>query len=454
MEKIKNTDSSVIELNDIDKQQPRFMLKVLPIIKNGDMRKYLYIIHKDKYGRKTNSAFSSYFFDSVLGKSMRNLSINTKKNFHGRFINMFLNYVFYDGEDTINRIEELTVDHIQEFLEKYSCGEIGRPVANRWKSADTALDAGDAISKFVYWLTTAKRKDKHLLFKMENICKNDFNISTTYKKNKYNDKKEEVKKVNRICEFEVTRSKQERKKVTRANLYIVKSLVEIARTNDPMMVFPIILGAFIGLRQGEVTQMHRGRIISFKPQDVLKDCYINLLSESMLRDDGKYVGNIKVKRKQPVYPVFLPIIDSAYRQHLKLLQSLGYDSHIHGAILIDNKGNAMSYTTYARRFQEIVEKLKLNLLELSEVYNDEDAGLAYSILTEPDTYLTHHSLRHFYTHQIDELEKNLIVTEYYRGDTAVSSQNDYKGNMASIDGIKTVQNWFYNELTKYGWNEI
>lgn len=454
MDSVKCMDNKIMMLDEIDIQQPRFMLKILPIIKNGEMREYLYIVHRDKNGHKMNSLFSNYFFDKVLGKSMRNLSINTKKNFHGRFIVMFLNYVFYESEDTIESIEDLTIDHIQEFLEKYSCGEIGRQTNKKWKSADTALDAGDAISKFVYWLVTARRKDKRLLFNMTSIRKNDFDITVSYKKNKYNDKKEEVKKVNRICEFEVSRSKQERKKVTRANLYMVKSLIEVARVNDPMMVFPIILGAFTGLRQGETTQMHRGRIITFKPQDVLKDCYINLLSESMLRDDGKYVGSIKVKRKQPVYPAFLPIIDTAYRQHLKLLQSLGYDTHIHGAIFIDTKGNAMSYSTYTRRFQDIVEKLKLSLLELTEIYNDENAGLAYSILTEPDTCLTHHSLRHFYTQQIDKLEKNLIVTQYYRGDNSISSQNDYKGNMASVEGIKMVQNWFYDELKKFGWNNI
>lgn len=447
-------EGKLVNINEVDIEKPRFMLKILPIIKNGEQREYLYIVHKDKCGNKINSPFSNYFFDKVLGKSMKNLSLNTKKNFHGRFIVMFLNYVFYDGEDVVTCIEDLKIEHIQGFLEKYSCGEIGRSKDRKWKSANTALDAGDAISKFCYWIITAKDKNRINSFKMKYIKKSDFDIAVYYKKNKYNDKTEEVRRVDRICDFEVSKASHERKKVTRANLYIVKSLVEVARANDPMMVFPVVLGAFVGLRQGEVTQMHRGRIVSFKPYDVLKDCYINLLSESMLREDGKYTGNIKVKRKQPVYPVFLPVIDSVYRQHLKLLQSSNNDTHIHSALLIDNNGKAMTYSTYHRRFQELVEKLKMSLLELSEIDGDENAMFAYEILTEPDTCLTHHSLRHFYTHQIDNLEKNLIVTQYYRGDSSVSSQNDYKGNMASVEGIKMVQQWFYDELKNFGWGNI
>lgn len=110
MDSVKCMDNKIMMLDEIDIQQPRFMLKILPIIKNGEMREYLYIVHRDKNGHKMNSLFSNYFFDKVLGKSMRNLSINTKKNFHGRFIVMFLNYVFYESEDTIESIEDLTIE--------------------------------------------------------------------------------------------------------------------------------------------------------------------------------------------------------------------------------------------------------------------------------------------------------------------------------------------------------
>lgn len=224
-------------------------------------------------------------------------------------------------------------------------------------------------------------------------------------------------------------------------------------TYDPMMVFPIVLGAFVGLRQGDVSQMHRGRMVEVKSSKV-NDCYIDLRADYSLRDDGKYVGNIKVKREQPIYPVFLEVVNKAYRQHLQLLKAEGYDTHIHGALLIDNNGKAMTYGTYYDRFQKLVEILKISLIEIAELYDDTEAIKAYEIITEKDTEFTHHSLRHFYTQQIDKLEKNLVVTQYYRGDTSSESQNAYKGNMASIEGIKMVQGWFLDELKKLGVKNI
>ena len=448
----------VISLNGLNKEQSKFGLRILPIMKNGQLRHYIFIIEEDRYGRKKNSVYSDYFFGMILGKSMLNLSLNTKKNFHARFIVMFLNYIFNEMDDAISNIEDLTIDHVKDFLERYSSGELGRSKYNKdgkiqWKGANTALDAGNAITRFCYWLVTARGKNRRLIFKMKFIVKSDFEITISYKKNKYTGKKEQVKSLNLLCDYERNNNKVERKKVVTATMYLVASMIEVAQSNDPMMVFPIVLGAFVGLRRGDVVQMHRGRMVEVKNSKI-NDCYINLKANCALRDDGKNVGNIKIKREQPIYPVFLDVINTAYSQHMHLLETQGYDTHIHGALLIDDRGKAMTYDTYNDRFKRLTEILKINLLEIAELYNDEDAIKAYEILTEEDTEFTHHSLRHFYTQQIDKLEKNLIVTQYYRGDTSSESQNCYKGNMASAEGIKMVQTWFLEELKKLGVKSI
>lgn len=455
---IEATRDKVISLNEVSRQEVKFGQRVLPIIKNGQLRHYIYIIEEDRYGNKKNSVYSDYFFSRVLGKSMLNLSLNTKKNFNARFIVMFLNYIFNEKNDTISNIEDLTIDHVRDFLERYSSGELGRNKQNKegktqWKGANTALDAGNAITRFCYWLVTARGKNRRLIFKMKFIAKSDFEIITSYKKNKYTGKKEQIQSLNLLCDYERNGNKVTRKKVVTATMYLIVSLIEVAKSNDPMMVFPIALGAFVGLRQGEVGQMHRGRMIHVKNSKI-NDCYINLKADYVLRDDGKYIGNIKVKREQPIYPVFLDVVNTAYNQHLHLLETEGYDTHIHGALLIDSKAKAMAYSTYADRFKRLVEILKINLLELAELYNDENAIKAYHTLTEEDTEFTHHSLRHFYTQQIDKLEKNLVVTQYYRGDGSEKSQMAYKGNMASAEGIKMVQSWFLEELKKLGIKSI
>ncbi|MDD7286053.1 MAG: hypothetical protein PUG89_00185 [Succinivibrio sp.] len=455
---IEATRDKVISLNEVSRQEVKFGQRVLPIIKNGQLRYYIFIIEEDRYGNKKDSVYSDYFFSKVLGKSMLNLSLNTKKNFHARFIVMFLNYIFNEMDDAISNIEDLTIDHVRDFLERYSSGQLGRNKCNKegknqWKSVNTALDAGIAITRFCYWLVTTRDKNRRLVFKMKFIDKSDFEIVTSYKKNKYTGKKEQVKSLNLLCDYERNSNKVTRKKVVTATMYLIASLIEVAQSNDPMMVFPIVLGAFVGMRQGDVGQMHRGRMVHVKNSKI-NDCYINLKADYALRDDGKYIGNIKVKREQPIYPVFLDVVNTAYNQHLHLLETEGYDTHIHGALLIDSKGKAMAYSTYADRFKRLVEILRINLLELAELYNDEEAIKAYDTLTEEDTEFTHHSLRHFYTQQIDKLEKNLVVTQYYRGDGSEKSQMAYKGNMASAEGIKMVQSWFLEELKKLGIKSI
>ncbi|NGT78858.1 hypothetical protein [Clostridium perfringens] len=455
---IEKNMGKVINLDEINRKDSRFMMKVLPIIKSCEQRHYFFIVEKDIYGNKRNSIYSDYFFSEVLGESMLNLSFNTKKNFHARFIVMFLNYILHEMVDAISNIEDLTIDNVKDFLERYSCGEIGRKSyskvnGSQWKSSETALDAGTAITKFCYWLVTGRDKDKKLRFKMKFISRSDFEIITSYKRCRYSSKKKEVKSLKILCDYERTRNSIKRKKVVTATMYMIASLIEVANSTDKMMVFPIVLGAFVGLRQGDVCQMHRGRMVEVKKSRI-NDCYIDLRVDCALRDDGRYVGNIKVKREQPIYPVFLDIVNEAYAQHLELLQAKGYDTHIHGALLIDNNGKAMAYSTYYDRYQKLVEILKKSLLDIAESYNDTNAIKAYEILTEKDTEFTHHSFRHFYTQQIDKLEKNLIVTQYYRGDNSSESQNDYKGNMASSEGIKMVQKWFLDELNKLGIKSI
>lgn len=439
-----NKENNTALLNMIDR---RYFQKSISIIVNGVKREYVYICNRNKQGVFEISVYSNYFFDKLLGRSLINTSINTKKNFHGNFIVKFLNFIFFDSENKIKDIRDLKQELVAEFLEKYSTGMVGNESREGWKSKDTALDAGYIITRFVYWLCTSKYNNTNR-FKLRYIKYNDFNKKKISIKNKYNRTTKEIQRLDIMVDYQINNGKKIRKKVTTASLYIIKCLVEISMKHDPMMTFGIILGAFVGLRQGEVTQMHRGRIRTFQPYDVMKGCTIDLLEDFMLRSDGKSVGNIKIKRKQPVYEAFLPIISNSYQTHLNLLEEKGFDGNLYGAIMIDNKGNAMTSRTYQVRFANLVSIL-LRTLEDEALNGKELAIRDYDILQQQN--LTHHSLRYFYTQYLDELEKNLVVIQYYRGDKSVQSQGVYKGYMSTINGIKEIQNSFYDELKELGW---
>lgn len=437
-------EDNVILLSKIDR---RYFQKRVSLIINGKKREYIYICNRNKEGKFEISIYSNYFFDKVLGKSLINTSINTKKNLHGNFIVRFLNYIFFDSENKIEEITDLKQELILEFLERYSTGTLDDENRNGWKSKDSALGAGHVITRFVYWLCTTKDNNKNL-FKLRYIKYSDFNKTTVLIKNKYNKTTKEVRHLDTMVDYQVNSGQNERAKVTTASLYTIKCLVEIAMKHDPMMTIGIILGAFVGLRQGEITQLHRGRIKTFKPFDVMKGCTINLLEDSMLRSDGKSVGNIKIKRKQPVYEAFLPIISHSYQKHLNLLEEKGFDGNIYGAIMIDNRGNAMTSRTYQGRFSNLVEIL-LRALQDEALSGNKLAIKDYDILQQQN--LTPHSLRHFYTQYLNKFENNLVVIQHYRGDNSVKSQGVYKGHMSTISGIKKIQDSFYGELKKLGW---
>ena len=65
-----------------------------------------------------------------------------------------------------------------------------------------------------------------------------------------------------------------------------------------------------------------------------------------------------------------------------------------------------------------------------------------------------HSLRYLYTQSLEKLESNAFTIMYYRGDEVVESQNTYRGNTNTIEGIKKIMDSMKGELDKYGFDSI
>ncbi|MDU1687429.1 MAG: hypothetical protein E6843_11890, partial [Clostridium perfringens] len=175
----------------------------------------------------------------------------------------------------------------------------------------------------------------------------------------------------------------------------------------------IILGAFCGLRAGEIVQIHRERLKGFESE--VLGCYIDLSKDDILRSDGKLTGNIKIKKNLMVYEGFSEIVKFYYKKHIDFLISKGLNTNIFGALFLNDNGTAMLEKTYLKRYNKLTSLLYKNIVLLAEKGVD-DAILEKDILETGK--LTPHSLRYFFTQFLDEYaEENPISIANYRGDS-------------------------------------
>ena len=442
---------NVVEFENKYESCKVFFIKVVPQIVNDELREYVYICKRNENGLASLTYYSGFFFAKVCDRNMINLATNTKLNAYGRYIVTFLNYIFYESEDKIVDIRDLKLDLVNEYLEKHSRGSLANQKRG-WKNKGVADEAAMAITYFIYWLTTSRinnRKTLGLKYIKNSLFKTEKYLSY----NPHTGSRKEKERLKSIGVYQTTQDNKSRKKVVTANLFSIKALIDISKKNDPMMTFGIVLGAFVGLREGGIVQMTKDRISPYSPLNVLEGCSIDLYNNNMTRGDGKGMGSIKISRKQPVYEAFLQIFDKAYSEHLELLKKLGYDKNKYGALFIDDKGHAMSPRTYLNRFYRLVKIMKNVFLDEALAGNIY-AAKEYEKLIDADNRLTPHSLRHFYTQTIEKLEKDLLVVQYYRGDNAIESQEVYKGNMSSVEGLERVTNSMKEELEKYGFDSI
>jgi integrase len=428
------------------KNNRRFFNDSINFLHKNEMRQYLFIFEE---GIQEVSIYSDFFFDRFKGFCLLNKSFNTKLNFYACYVVRFLNFVFNESDTKIDNIEELTMNMVKEFLEKYSTGTLGTERIDGWKDSHTVKKASRAISYFVYWLWSKKvYESTDNLFKMKYIKKADFHFIKMIKPLKASTVKKEVEILEDIVIFQITQRKNKRNKVTTASLYTIVKLMELAQVNDPMLTFGIALGAFAGLRAGEIMQMHKGRLRGFENEYTGKGCYIYLLDDVILRSDLKCTGHIKVKDKQAIYEAFSLLLRELYQEHLRMLKAKKIENNIYGALFLNDDGNAMVEKTYLERFDKLFQLLEINMTQLA-MDGDKNAIAELGILGEAK--ITPHSLRHFYSQYIKREEAgNDFVLAYYRRDKNISSNKIYVRNLAT-EYIRQMQNKVLDDMRALGW---
>ncbi|WEV18185.1 hypothetical protein [Clostridium perfringens] len=450
--------NNVIELSKFNTcREHKYFLKILPVEVNEELREFVFIMHKGKNIVPSISMYSKYFEDRVLNYSLADKSVNTIANAHGKFIILFLNYIFYECDKPIEKIQDLDYELIKQFLNKHAIGNLNSQ-KGKCVNSTNVKKCGKAIMMFVYWLKYSKFINGKTLG-LTKIHKDNFVILTKKKKEKsrvnslYTLEKE-YRYVDAPPEIKAGEG-ETRDKAVELTLYGVKLLIDLSKKYTPNITFAIVLGAFVGLRQGEVIQMHRGRIgdISDIASCIEYGAKIDLKRKVPLTYNSKDMGSIKKKRLQPIYEPFLPVISTAYNNHMTMLKNKGLNTHLYGALFFNARNDVMKQKTFNNTFKRLTDKF-IELLRSESLNKNIYAQKEYSLLETYKFNVTFHSLRYFYTHMLETLETNPFQVMYYRGDKNVTSQNTYRSNITTIAGVKKVLNSIETELAKYGFSEI
>lgn len=127
----------------------------------------------------------------------------------------------------------------------------------------------------------------------------------------------------------------------------------------PDIALAICLQAFAGLCAGEVCNVRQegapmgsGLIFTWIEGRTVK-VEIDLTRELPMRSDGVICGKIKKERRQCVYPPFLEAFTAAYEHHKQFLLTHPFEEE-YRPMFINNRGMAMTYDDYARRFAALM----------------------------------------------------------------------------------------------------
>lgn len=433
-------DNNLIEF---DNKKKEFILETINIPINGEIIRYIFIFEKSS---NNVSIFSDFFYDQFKGFCLINKSYNTKKNFYANYIVRFLNFIYNESDNKIDNIENLKLDMVSEFLNKFSKSKLNGDNLETWRSSTTVKKANHAIKYFVYWLWIKKDRDsKKKIFKMKYINSDDFTFTQKQRINKQRSYYKAEYALNDIAPYEISRNNNSRIKVTNLSMYGIHKLLELTESQEPMLTFAIALGAFAGLRAGTVLQMSRSNLHGFE-NEYSMGCWIDLSKEHILRSDGKVTGNIKCKKSLEVHDAFTEILRYFYKKHINYL-AYNKLNNKYGALFLNKNGIALKDKHYYKKFRKLRDLLLITITEEAKCGNIRALKEKEILESGP---LTHHSLRYFFSQFIDELEDgNEFNVALFRGDSNNNSQKVYlKGH--TEEKIRRVQEKIWDEIINGG----
>ena len=203
-----------------------------------------------------------------------------------------------------------------------------------------------------------------------------------------------------------------------------------AKKYAPDITLGIALGAYAGLREGEVVNVTCGRIKTLRRGfGMIAGIEIDLTDEApFFKSWSKKTdpGAIKKNRIQKVYNDFIAEIKDLYDYHIALMEQKGFDTGKNAPLFVNKQGNPMTVQTYSDRIKKLFYERFLPSLKKSCERQGTYADNAAFIETYEIEYPGAHMFRHWFTMYLltkAKLTSGEIMK--WRGDSSQESMNDY-----------------------------
>ena len=203
-----------------------------------------------------------------------------------------------------------------------------------------------------------------------------------------------------------------------------------AKKYEPDIALGIALGAYAGLREGEVVNISFGAVRTIRRGfGIISGLEIDLTDNAPFfkgwagRIDP---GSIKKYRKQRVYPDFIHAVSNLFEEHTASLAARGCPTGKDDPVFVNRQRSPMTVQTYSDRvkslfYQRFLPSLR-NTCEQQGTYGDHAAFIdAYE-----SEYPGAHMFRHWFTMYL-LTKAGLTSGEImkWRGDSSQESMNDY-----------------------------
>ena len=325
-----------------------------------------------------------------------------------------LNYLL--RETSINSLHECTLGTIKDFLKYMKVKDNGEGY-NR----DTWTRYRDHVIDFLMMYYTYNKDTLPFQF-----IGDELKILTIIKDEKHR------RKVNTVhnASLHISAPKTTHKK----NRILIDGYLDLllyeAKKYEPDITLGIALGAYAGLREGEVVNVTCGRIKTISGGfGVVSDIEIDLTDKAPYFQNWKKKtdpGTIKKYRKQRVYFDFIDTIHDMYEYHIALMGSKGFDTSKDAPLFVNKQGNPMTVQTYSDRIKRLFYERFIPSLERSCEKQGTRADNAAFIEAYETEYPGAHMFRHWFTMYL-LTKAGLTSGEImkWRGDANQESMNTY-----------------------------
>ena len=353
------------------------------------------------------------------------------------YICMMLNYVLVEMGEAYNikHVFDITKDMLTDFFEDYA---LSPKDDGSHRSKDTVERCISAVTGFMYALR--KRFGNYVVLTGQMLYREQVVVTDRGKK-----------VLKSIPDFHIKGIDEHRDTFRDLPTKAFELLLPMAFIYAPDIAFAMCIQAFAGLRAGEAMNVRQvssplgqGLIITSIAGRV-KNVSIDLRHVYTLRSDGIKVGRIKKPRTQHVYQRFLDAFYVGYDFHMKRLANRPCEEK-YRPMFINEDGMAMSYDSYRKKFESLVNNhLRPTLLES----DDPEMRIYGQLLCEHQ--LTPHSLRHWFTVQLVINQEDIGGIQFWRGDRNPQSAFEYLQNKGDlVNELKEADERLASLLMKVG----